>query len=596
MPIYNPPVKELSFLFNEFLDIEQYAELGGFENASMDLIDSILEEGGKFMSQVLQPLNQVGDQEGCRLENGEVTTPTGFKEAYQQYIEMGWATLTAPEEFGGQELPKSIGFALSEMAISSNSAFSMYPGLTHGAATAIEKSASQELKDKFLAKMISGEWTGTMNLTEPHCGTDLGLMTTKAEPLEDGSYAVSGTKIFISAGEHDMAENIIHLVLAKVPGGPEGIKGVSLFLVPKIMVDDDGSLGERNGVSCGSLEHKMGIHGNSTCVMNYDQAKGYLVGDLHKGMRAMFVMMNVARMDVALQGTALSEVAYQNAVEYAKDRLQGRALTGATRPDAKADPIIVHPDVRRMIMKIRAFNEGARALGMYVTNKIDLSELHPDEAVRQQCDDVVALLTPVLKAYFTDMGTINCNDALQVFGGHGYIQEWGMEQFVRDARIAQIYEGANGIQAMDLVGRKLMIDNGRLLKTYLAEIGLFIAENKEDEALLSFIEQLTRCLGVTQKASEFLAEKGMKDPNELGAAAYDYLYIIALTSMAFTWAQLVKIANEKLAAEESDKSFYQNKIITGEFFFQRTLPEIESHYQKLIAGAKSIMSLAEESF
>ncbi len=596
MPKYDAPLKELSFLFKEFINIQQYSDLPGFNEATPELIDSILEEGGKFMSSVLFPLNQVGDQEGCSLEKGEVKTPTGFKEAYQQYTEMGWATLTAPSEYGGQELPRSIGFALSEMAISSNGAFSMYPGLTHGAATAIEKSASTELKEKFLHKMVSGEWTGTMNLTEPQCGTDLGLMTTKAEPQDDGSYAVTGTKIFISAGEHDLSENIIHLVLAKVPGGPSGIKGVSLFLVPKFNVNADGSLGDRNSVMCGSIEHKMGIHGNSTCVMNYDQAKGYLVGDLHKGMRAMFVMMNVARMDVALQGTALSEVAYQNAVEYAKDRRQGRALTGASDPESKADPIIVHPDVRRMLMKIRVFNEGARALGLYIANKIDLSERHPNDEIRQANDDVVALLTPVLKAYFTDKGTENCNDALQVFGGHGYIQEWGMEQFVRDARIAQIYEGANGIQAMDLVGRKLMIDNGRLLKVFMLEIAEFIENNRQQEGLEVFIEPLRNSLAICQKSSEFIAHNAAKNPNELGAAAYDYLYIIALTAMAYTWAQLVAIATNKVHSEDQDKKFYQNKIITAEFFFQRILPEIESYYRKLTAGSRTMMGLAEEDF
>ncbi|MCG8693835.1 MAG: acyl-CoA dehydrogenase family protein, partial [Minwuiales bacterium] len=455
MPTYEAPIEDFKFVLHELLQIERYSNLPGFEEATPDLVDAILEEGGKFMSEVVAPLNQVGDSEGCTWNDGEVTTPTGFKEAYKAYCEAGWGGLTAEPDYGGQGLPHVIGFAFNEMGSAANQSFSMYPGLSHGAYEAILAHGTEEQKQTYLPKIVEGTWTGTMNLTEPHCGTDLGLMRTKAEPQDDGSYSVTGTKIFISAGEHDMSENIIHLVLAKIPGGPEGIRGVSLFIVPKFLINDDGSLGERNAVKCGSIEHKMGIHGNSTCVMNYDGAVGYLIGEPHRGMRAMFTMMNAARLGVGIQGLSQSVVAYQNAVTYAKDRVQGRSISGAKAPEKAADPIIVHPDVRRMLMTIRAFNEGARALALWTGLNIDFAHKHPDPQARKDAEDLVALITPMIKSYLTDMGYECATMAQQVYGGHGYIKEWGMEQFVRDARSTQIYEGANGIQALDLVGRKL---------------------------------------------------------------------------------------------------------------------------------------------
>ncbi len=596
MPTYQAPVKDVRFLLHEFLQLEKYANIPGFEEATPDLIDAVLEEYAKVMEEVVAPLNQVGDSEGCTWKAGEVTTPTGFKDAYKGYCEAGWTGLTADPEYGGQGLPYVLGLVVSEWMSAANLAFGMYPGLSLGAYEAIHKHGSDEQKRIYLPKLVSGEWSGTMNLTEAHCGTDLGLMRTKAEPRDDGSYGITGTKIFISAGEHDLTENIIHLVLAKIPGGPEGIKGVSLFIVPKFLVNADGSLGERNGVSCGSIEHKMGIHGNSTCVLNYDNAVGYLIGEAHKGMRAMFTMMNAARLGVGIQGLGISEVAYQNAVTYAKERLQGRSISGVKAPDKPADPIIVHPDIRRMLLTARAFNEGARALALWIGLTIDLSEKHPDAETRKEKDELVALVTPIIKAYLTDAGFENANAAMQCYGGHGYIREWGMEQFVRDARIAQIYEGANGIQALDLVGRKLPAHMGRSLRRFFHPVDRFLQDNMADKEMKDYVMPLAKAFARLQQATAHIGEKGMANPDEAGAASSEYLRLFALVALGYMWAQMAKVAKARLADGAEDRAFYETKLVTGRFFMERLLPDTSALLAKLTAGAKTMMALDAEAF
>ncbi len=597
MPSYTAPIKDFQFVLHDVLQMEKMSNQLGFTDASRDVVDAVLEEGGKFMSEVTAPLNRVGDLEGCKWDNGVVTTPTGFKEAYQQYCDAGWGALTAEEKYGGQGLPHVLGIAMAEIQSSANMAFAMYPGLTHGAYEALLRHGSEEQKDKYLPNMASGKWTGTMNLTEPHCGTDLGLMRTKAEPQADGSYLISGTKIFISAGEHDMAENIIHLVLAKIPGGPEGIKGVSLFLVPKFLVNDDGSLGARNGVSCGSIEHKMGIHGNSTCVLNYDNAKGWLVGQMHKGMQAMFVMMNAARLGVGVQGLSQAEVAYQNALTYANDRLQGRSITGTKNPEKPADPIIVHPDIRRMLMTIKAFVEGSRALALWTGIELDIAAKHPDAERRQEADDLVAFLTPMVKAYMTDFGYQCTTMAQQVYGGHGYIAEWGMEQFVRDARIAMIYEGANGIQALDLVGRKLPTGIGRLARRFFHPVSAFIEEKMMDPGIgKDYVMPLAKAFARLQTATAVVSERGLKNPDEAGAASWDYLNLFALVALGFMWARMAEVAKQKLAEGEGDKDFYETKLVTARFFMDRMLPDTAAQLAKIQAGAESTMMLKAANF
>ena len=596
MPVYKAPLDDIRFVLHDVLKTDNLSELCGYEDFSGELGDQILEEGAKICEQVLFPINLSGDQEGCRFDDGNVYTPKGFKEAYDTFSEGGWCGLAADPEYGGMGMPVTISTAMQEMICSANFSFGMYPGLSQGCYEALHQFGTDELKDIYLPKLIEGIWSGTMCLTEPHCGTDLGLIKTKADNNDDGSYNIAGTKIFISAGEHDLTENIVHLVLARLPNAPEGVKGISLFVVPKFLPNDDGSAGERNGVACGSIEHKMGIHANSTALLNFDEAKGWLVGAPNKGLRAMFTMMNAARLGVAMQGLGIAEVAYQNGVAYAKERLQMRSVSGVKEPDKPADPIIVHPDVRRMLLIGKAFTEGSRALSYWAGMNLDIFHKHEDEKVRQEADDLVALMTPILKAYQTDMGYEVSNMMMQIYGGHGYIAEWGMEQYARDARIAQIYEGTNGIQALDLVGRKMPQNFGRLLRRFFQPVQEFINEHQTNTDMQEFIFPLAKSFMKLQQATALIAQKGLKNPDEAGAASVDYLRQFALVAMAYMWCKMVLVAKEKLDSGEGDKAFYESKIQTAEFFMTRMLPEGDAKFKMVMAGAKPLMQMDKAAF
>ena len=595
MPSYRAPIRDLQFVYHELLNADQtLASLPGFEETTADLVDAILEEGAKLFEQKIQPLNQLGDKQGCRFEAGEVTTPDGFKEAYNAYIEGGWGSLAVDPEWGGQGLPETISFMLEEMLTSANVSFSLYPGLTRGAISAINSHADDELKARYLPKMVEGVWSGTMCLTESQAGTDLGLVRTKAEPRPDGSYGITGTKIFITGGEQDLTENIIHLVLARLPGSPEGVKGISLFLVPKFLPDDDNEPAQRNHVSCGAIEQKMGIKGSSTCVLNFDNAQGFLIGPEHRGLACMFTMMNAERLAIGIQGLGLGEVAYQNAVAYARDRLQSRAAGGSAAPQLSADPLLVHPDIRRMLLTTRAYNEGARAVAVWTAVNIDLSHRHPDAAKRAEADDLVSLITPVIKAFFSDYGYETTALCQQVFGGHGYISEWGMEQFVRDARIAQIYEGTNGVQALDLVRRKLFIHDGRLPDRFFRLLADYIEQQRTNQPLQPYLTPFIEALNLLRDLTAWLTEQGSENPDQLGAAATDYLRIFALTTSAWMWLRMIAVALENRDGNEVD--FYRSKIQTGGFFLGRLLPQIHALNMAVRSGSDLLMDMRDTDF
>ena len=595
MPSYSAPLRDQRFVLNDVLNVQQYGNLEGFSEASEDIVDAVLEEGAKFCENVLYPLNKVGDREGCTLSNGEVTTPSGFDDAYTQMTEGGWTALSADPQYGGQDLPAYLNLAFNEMVTSANMAFGMYPGLTGGAAHALTIGGSDEQKQMYLPKMISGEWSGTMNLTEPHCGTDLGMLRTKAVPNGDGSYKISGQKIWISAGEHGLSKNIIHLVLARIEGAPQGVKGISLFVVPKFLPDGEGNPGTRNTLQCGGLEEKMGIHGNATCVMNYDDATGWLIGEENKGLKTMFVMMNEARLGVGLQGLGLAETAYQYSLAFAKDRIQGRSLTGPKNPDGPADPIIVHPDVRRMLMNQKVFVEGARALCLWTALQGDLEHKAPDEATREKAGDYMALLTPIVKAYLTDKGYESVSTGLQIHGGSGFTAEWGVEQTLRDARITLIYEGTNGIQALDLVGRKLAMAGMRPINTFMAELDGFIAENGENAELKLYVDGLAAVKAKLQRATNWLVEKGLENFDNAGAASTDYLHLFGLTCFAYMWAKMAKSAAAKVAEGTTDP-VYATKLVTAKYFVERWLPDADAHLARIETGAQTMMALDAEAF
>jgi alkylation response protein AidB-like acyl-CoA dehydrogenase len=597
MPGYKAPVEDTLFLLNDVLAYDSFAMLAGFSEAPTDVASQIIAEAGKLCEDILAPLNGAGDRAGCiRHPDSKVTTPPGFREAFIAYAQGGWIGLPVPPDFGGQGLPYVLSMPMSEFASSANMAFAMYPGLTQGALAALLQHGSEEQKKLYAPKMAEGRWTGTMNLTEPQCGTDLGLLTTRATPLPDGSYSITGQKIFISAGEHDLSENIIHLVLARIEGAPAGVKGISLFIVPKILVDADGSLGARNNVSCGAIEEKMGIHGNATCVMNYDGAQGFLIGEANRGLNAMFVMMNEARLGVAVQGLAQSEIAYQNARNYAMERLQGRALTGPKNPTAKADPIIVHPDIRRILIETRAFNHAARGLALAAALDSDIAHRSPDPAARQAAEDRLGLMTPVLKGVFTDVGFENTVKAQQVLGGHGYIREWGMEQYVRDARIAMIYEGANGIQALDLVGRKLPRDGGRAIMAYFKEAGDLLMSQAAHEAMKPFVTPMQAALADLQKATMWLMQNAIARPDNAGAASYDYMHLFGRVALGLMWVRIARAAlDAKTRAPETSPAM-DARLAIGRFFMERLLPETALRLTRLSTGADTMMSLPAEMF
>ena len=591
MPTYFAPVKDQQFVLHDVLKLST-SNIPGYSDLDHAFTAAILEESGKLANEVMAPLNVVGDREGCHLENGVVRTPDGFKEAFEQFKAGGWASIDMPEKYGGQYIPGVLASAVNEHFLASNQSFSMFHGLTHGAASAILAHGTEDQKDMYLPKMASCEWTGTMNLTEPQCGTDLGLMRTKAEPNTNGSFSITGQKIFISSGEHDMAENIIHLVLAKIPGGPDGIKGVSLFIVPKFMVKSDGKLGERNRLSCGALEHKMGIHGNPTCVMNYDGATGFLLGEAHKGMRAMFTMMNEARLGVGMQGLGQASIAYQNAAIYAKDRLQGRDVTGTKNPNGPADPLIVHPDIRRSLMDQKSFVEGARALILWGSTWIDQAHRQNDA----EADGIISLITPVIKGFLTDQGYAMTIQAQQIYGGHGYIEEWGMSQFTRDARIAMIYEGANGVQALDLVGRKLGQNGGKHALAFFDLIETFCKENSDIQPMDAFVKPLKKASKDLQAAAMYFMQNGLKNPNDALAGSNDFMHMFGHVCLGLMWAKMAKAALFALDNKATDTEFYLTKLTTGRYYMARQLPATALHLERITSGSDTVMELEASAF
>ncbi len=596
MPEYKAPVRDMKFVMQELLDCDSHYQKLGYDDASLDMVDAIIGEAAKFTEQVIAPINQSGDEQGCTWTEGDVTTPNGFKDAYQQYVDGGWPTLAQNVDFGGQGLPHSLNTAINEFFSGANHSFAMYPGLSHGALATIEEHGSDLQKNIFMPKLVEGSWTGTMCLTESHCGTDLGMLRTKAEVNEDGSYALTGTKIFISAGEHDLSENIIHIVIARIPGSPEGSRGISLFIVPKFNVTETSDIIDRNAVSCGSIEHKMGINANATCVINFDGAKGYLIGEVNRGLNCMFTFMNAARLGVASEGVAAADASFQGALAYAQDRLQMRSLTGVKNPKGPADPIIVHPDVRRMLLTQKSIAEGGRAFIAYLAQLVDIGHASKDEAEKAVAETKMALLTPIAKAFLTELGLECTSHGVQVFGGHGYIKEWGMEQLMRDTRISCLYEGTTGIQALDLLARKILGSKGEILKPFGAEVTTFCVENAGNEAMQEFIKPIMSFGEDWQKMTQTLGLKAAKNPDEIGAASVDYLMYSGYLTLAYFWAKMAKTAQNKLAASDEDSAFYQAKIKTARFYFQRILPRANGHAACVENGSDSMMALAEDEF
>ena len=596
MPEYKAPQRDMKFVLQELLNCESVYQHLGYQEATADMIDAIMAEGGKFAEQVVQPLNKVGDEQGCQWNDGVVTTPEGFKEAYQQYVDGGWPTLSAPEEFGGQGMPSSLNVAFSEFLLGANHSFSMYPGLSHGALATIEAHGSDEQKALFLPKLTSGSWTGTMCLTEPHCGTDLGMLRTKAELNDDGSYSLTGTKIFISSGDHDLSDNIVHIVIARIPGSPAGTKGISLFIVPKFNVSGAGEVADRNAVNCGSIEHKMGINGNATCVINFDGAKGYLIGEVNRGLNCMFTFMNAARIGVANESVGAAEAAFQGALAYAKDRLQMRSLSGPKNPNGAADPIIVHPDVRRMLLTQKSIAEGGRALVSYLAQLVDIGQREQDESVKQLAETKLALLTPIAKAFLSEMAFECTSHGVQVFGGHGFIKEWGMEQLMRDTKICCIYEGTTGIQALDLLGRKVLGTKGEIFKPFAADITQFCQENMDTPELAGLVQTIASYAKQWQSLTGIVAEKAAVNPEEVGGASVDYLMFSGYVTLAYIWAKSAKVAVDALESGTTEKDFYQTKINTAKFYFERLLPRAKGHAACIENGVTSMMSIEAEHF
>ena len=596
MPEYKSPVRDIKFVMQELLDCDNHYQHLGYQDASLDMIDAIISEAAKLTEQVIAPINQIGDEQGCTWTEGVVTTPDGFKDAYKQYVDGGWPTLSQSEEFGGQGLPQSLNISIAELFSGANHSFAMYPGLSHGALATIEAHGSDTQKQQFMPKLVDGTWTGTMCLTEPHCGTDLGMLRTKAELTDDGSYSLTGTKIFISAGEHDLSDNIVHIVIARIPGSPEGNKGISLFIVPKFNVNDDGTISDRNGVNCGSIEHKMGINANATCVINFDSAKGHLIGEPNRGLKCMFTFMNAARIGVANEGVAAAEASFQGSLTYAKDRLQMRSISGVKNPDGPADPIIVHPDVRRMLLTQKSIAEGGRALISYLAQLVDIGHTEKDDAIKADAETKLALLTPIAKAFLSELGFECTTHGVQIFGGHGYIKEWGMEQLMRDTKISCIYEGTTGIQALDLLARKIIGTQGEILKPFAKDVTAFCQENVDNAAMAEFIQPIMAYAQEWHEITLSIGHKAIKNPDEIGGASVDYLMYAGYVTLAYFWAKMAKVAQVKLAEGTTDHAFYQAKINTARFFIQRMLPRAKGHAACIENGVDSMMAIKSEDF